>query len=531
MAKEKMTLKTFGSSDGRKIKTDSLLKDSNLDALNLEDSAQKAELDKKRKAIFNVIDNIPNYTAANPSPKVSVIYDPSPDIFKSEHEVGPTLNSDMAAEKADKAAAWRHKTKHRIVQSVVNCWYPDAKQAPFPIKLTTACAPNFMGTSPKDEAEFLTGGTVNTTTGKTEGKHFKPGAEKKYKTLMTLLFRRLLCAQSGNDVIIMPFFGGGVYLDILDAESKKIARQMIHEAFRDALALEKDLLETDKYPDGSQKRKVKEIIYALPDEYEGTEVGRSEAYNGAEKAFEGYMGPPPVSLCNANMFDVANHFAQENKKKIAAGKPNETLNIGMINPGSDRTIGGGYRKTKDGDPPSPLEEQIFNYTDACKIQCLDINQRTNFQLYEFPPAYQQDKNPSMSSDPDIIKKNFNKSEMNAIDKLAKEKNMKVEKHSPTEWIVVLKKDGEEDQRYTMTPTKISGDENTKNYDLMVELALKAKLNQPNLILRHPDPAELKKMQEACVKHCVPYKIAQNADDFIRLVGSEIENKNRPKIQP
>jgi len=499
MAKENMTLKTFPPSK-RNV---SNLKDAKLFALNTKDQTQINELNAKREALFDPEEDKKRYTVV--SPRATVYYDP--DKFSNKAAAEKTLKSMNAAEDAEHAKTWRNNTKHRIVHSKVECNYP-ARDKSFEITLSTACAPNFMGTSQADENEFLTGEKGN--------KHFKKNHEKKYKDLMTLLFRRLLFAQAGQDIVLMPFFGGGIYLKELSPEAQTLARKLIHEALREALEKESKNIKSGQ-----------EIIYCLPDTYEGDEAKRSEAYQGAENAFQGYVGDPAnplagsphVSLTNANIFDVAHYLHQQNRANLFAHMP---LSIGMINPGSDRTVGGEYQSKKG----STLEEQIFNFTDAAIVQCKDLNDE-DFHFREFPPELKSDRIPSMSSDPDILKRNFSKEDLKAIAQCAKENNLTVEKSTSTECILVFKQEGEEDQRYTATPTKISGDENTTNWDLMVKLALKANLNQPNLILRHSDPAELKKMQEACKNKNIPYKIAQDENDFNRLVEAEIENKNRP----
>jgi hypothetical protein len=502
----KAKLKTFPATG-----TPSLLEGKGPDAFNLGDKAQTDDLNEKRKAAYEKV------KASNPNYPVSVVYDNGPGIFpgkddtEKQAKVEKTLHLKGHKENAGDG---RNNTKHRTVGSLVNCWYPDPNAPHFQLYLTTVCGPNFMGTSPKDEKEFLTDGEMIKIGGKeVRGKKFKSSeAEAKFKNTLRLLYRRALSDQilmGERDTLVIPPVDMGAFLKKLDGPSKALAYKLNAEALREAVDQEMAACKKAKLT-------VKEVFLAHPDNNKANKDKRSRTYQAVEEAFQGYAGEVPVTLTNANVFAVVDALRKKSQDLQIHGR--EGLNIGLVNPGDDNAMGGNFRngvvdKSKRLAPT--LEEQIFHFTDASKVQCLENNAK-NFNFYQFGAPLSAVQNPCIMRDPTKHVVNFSKSTVTLIQDCVDANKGTMKTISSNEYEVTHR-----DISYTVTPNRIEASDTPDNYDLMVDLAVSGNINQPHLVLYHPDPAELKKMQQACEKRAIPYKVSTTFDDYKRLVDEAI----------
>lgn len=304
-----------------------------------------------RAKVFNQLSPQSKYTLSN---QMVTVVDYDPNILPTATDRDRTLHTDAKADKKNVADAWRDKTKHRSVTSRISCFADGFGEevTPFFVIMTTGCSPNLMGSSPADEKTFSPNGQLDT---------------KLYKETMKLLFKRWLMSQERFRVeaVVLPFIGGGVYLNKLDKIEQDKARQIILESLKEAL-------------EESSFKNIKEVIFATPDDKNGITANKS--YRLAAKIFSSYSqqpGWPNLTVANIDIFDAANHIQQQGHV------------VGMINPGSDRTIGGAYQDTLDGKERAKitLEELICNYTDTAFIQSIDFNQQA-LKLKPYPQHLQ-----------------------------------------------------------------------------------------------------------------------------------------------
>ena len=298
---------------------------------------------------------------------IVISYDPN--VFSNYELLEKTLYTAAQAENGDPtqgegeapANQWRYLTKHRTITSQVTCYgngYDDSVDS-FKLVLTTACAPNLMGTSPNDLNEFVKNDKLD---------------EKKYKATMKLLFKRLLAEQDNFSVhtVIMPVLGGDIYLK--QASDKKKALALIHLALKETL-------------EKAQFRNIQRVVYTIP---EDLSQDRETMYADAANVLRDYNqkqptnnNAPELCLINSDVFATAKHFTDQG------------LRVGLINPGSDRTIGGQYQELAPA-----LEEQICTLTDAAWVQARDLNPQLGIQNYRPFPQYLQQtsiQSPAQSS--------------------------------------------------------------------------------------------------------------------------------------
>lgn len=278
-----------------------------------------------------------------------VRYEPS--VFGSNPKLNldKTLYTNACADDWRAAKKWRLNTKHRSVTSFALCYWDGKQQvSPFPIVITTGCGVNFMGSSKEEKEKYFKSGTLLTAN--------LIGIYKQ-------LFKQWLSAQdeAGFNVVMLPFIGGGVYLKELGDYDKNLAVRSIQEGLKQAI-------------NASQFNHILEIIFALPDETSGK---RSDAYKAAVDIFKkGYDGNvPTLTVANVDIFSAAKELSDKR------------LKVGIINPGSDRTIGGHYKKVwkRTDISASPMEELLSLVTDFVYRQARDFN--TNQWTYQpYSPA-------------------------------------------------------------------------------------------------------------------------------------------------
>lgn len=300
--------------------------------------------------------------------KTTVVrYDPN--VFKNEskqfadvkEELTWSLRTRYEANRSDTnghrpANTWRHNSKHRTVTSQVTCYangYGEDLEKPIQLTITSCCAPNFMGSSPRDEREF------------TDGNGRLRNNGQPYQDFLKTLFKRVLSDQdkAKSQVVILPEIGGGIYLDQLSDEGKAEASRCYNQALREAL-------------NESKFEHIQEIVRPLPDTNGNDPNQRSLAFDRASHAFADFKGNPRVTIANTDALEAA-IIAKESGREV-----------GIINPGSDRTIGGAFeeRGTGRNSHHTTLEEVLANVTDLAFVQASDYNPELGRVIEAYPPT-------------------------------------------------------------------------------------------------------------------------------------------------
>lgn len=210
----------------------------------------------------------------------------------------------------------RRLSRYRLVYGPVDFYLGSQLEESTRIPVITACAPNLMGSSPGDLDEFSTGGSAN--------RQLKVDAyEKECQKLADFIVGA--AKHNGQERLIMPAFGVGVYINKLNPHSKDLARKAMFKAF--AQAAEHYQLNID-WIVWSGDRNPQEAAQKLSSYVSGN----------------AFMRP----VVHADMMLYAQELLEENNEKVV-----------LLNPGSDRTIGGAYTHKN----PKTLEEQMAQQSD------------------------------------------------------------------------------------------------------------------------------------------------------------------------
>ncbi|KTC85525.1 hypothetical protein [Legionella brunensis] len=208
----------------------------------------------------------------------------------------------------------RRLSRNRLVYGPVDFYLGSQLEDPIEIPVITACAPNMMGTSQVDLNEFSTGGSNN--------RQLKLDVyQKECDKLADFIVKA--AKDNGQERLIMPAFGVGVYINKLDHPSKEMARKAMYIAFATA---------ADKY-----KINIDWIVWKGDHNPEA-----------AAKKLASYA--PHSTFMKPKVHEDMMLYAQEcyGKEKVV-----------LLNPGSDRTIGGAYTHEN----PKTLEEQMAQQSD------------------------------------------------------------------------------------------------------------------------------------------------------------------------
>ncbi|HEX4044830.1 MAG TPA: hypothetical protein VHZ76_04110 [Gammaproteobacteria bacterium] len=319
------------------------------------------------------------YNAHNQKQPIDIYYDES-EFGQDQNAVKETMYDIDKRERYDrhptaqhpKSQTWRHKTKNRQVLSEVTVFATETgdRVEPFPVRLTTACAPNFKNqensknpSSLEDVKTYISNRQLKT---------------EEYYNTMKLLFKRALKTQDdqGTEVFILPLIGGDVYLQRLEKNAQSKAKDRICLALRHAL----EELQRDK-----SLKNIKEVVFCCPKKG----ITTNDHYNLVHDTFSPltfskslprYTGSPAVTVTDAGMLEAARQAYKNGAK-----------NIGILNAGSDRTIGGAYakwnnRNIKNKQPFPPAEECLFTLTNAAYVQPYKSNPNQQLHFSAYPKA-------------------------------------------------------------------------------------------------------------------------------------------------
>ncbi|WED42202.1 hypothetical protein [Legionella cardiaca] len=235
--------------------------------------------------------------------------------LKSAHYTSEELA--FFAPEADKIKpANRRLSRYRLVYGPVDFYLGSQLEVPTTIPVITACAPNLMGTSQADLDEFSTGGVSN--------RQLKViPYENECKKIADFIVGN--AKKSGQERLIMPSFGIGVYIKTLDFASKTKAREIMYKAFAEAAI--------------RHQMKIDWIVWA----------GDHDAAI-TEQKFKNFSQNNPFiePIVHEDMMLYAQERQQVHHEEVI-----------LLNPGSDRTVGGFYTHEN----PKTLEEQMAQQSD------------------------------------------------------------------------------------------------------------------------------------------------------------------------
>ena len=209
----------------------------------------------------------------------------------------------------------RRLSRYRLVYGPVDFYLGHQLKDPTEIPVITACAPNLMGSSASDLEEF------STWNGRKRMLKIKK-YDDECKKLADFIVGTV--KQQGKSRLIMPAFGVGVYIRQLDEPSKQVAKEKMYKAFAEA-ALKHQI-------------QIDWIVWAQ--DFAPEEDANTLASYSPNNPF---MKP----IIHADMMSYAKDLVEEQE------------DIVLLNPGSDRTVGGAYTHKN----PTTLEEQIAQQSD------------------------------------------------------------------------------------------------------------------------------------------------------------------------
>ncbi len=295
---------------------------------------------QRRAALYDAIKQQHMYSASYPKEttnnqqNVRVNYDSQ---ILTPQDVANTLHTHEALNKWASQVApvieqQRRLTKHRIVTSPITAYRLDSQGKVvinFRFTMTTVAAPNFSKPGLQDFKDYTQ----------------QDGSLKQqtYQKALKNILKQALVAQDDArvQVVILPAIGVGVYIAALTPGEQNAARNMFASALQEALA-------------ETHFTHVQKVICSLPNEKDG---GQNLVLNAVTSAVSGQnLGNVELTVGNIDVFAAA---------KNAADK---SYNVGILNAGSDRTIGGKCEAL-----PTTFEEQLFNQTDALFVQSIDYN--------------------------------------------------------------------------------------------------------------------------------------------------------------
>mgnify|MGYP000001573488 CR=1 FL=1 len=274
-------------------------------------------------------------------------YKPLPSVnYPNEHHI-LAPSADKIKEKN------RRLSRYRLIYGPVNFYLERQFEKPIEIPVITACAPNLMGTSTTDLNEFSVAGN--------NARRLK---EDVYRKECQKLAEFIVGAahKEGQQRLIMPAFGVGVYINKLDPHSKELATEIMYRAFADAAK--------------KHQVSVDWIVWRGAKNYTAT----------AQKLAGYSVGNPLMKpVVHDDMLLYAQELRKANEKVV------------LLNPGSDRTVGGLYTH----EHPTTLDEQIAQQSDLVCLQT-EFNQS---MVRKFKVEFEQRKKiqnaPVVQKDPKV----------------------------------------------------------------------------------------------------------------------------------
>ena len=298
---------------------------------------QRLEEKQSQQAIY-FLDDFLNIEEGKELDTTRIGYVPLKDIaYTSEQLILAPSGEDIRPEN-------RRLSRYRLVYGPVDFYLGNQLEEPTEIPVITACAPNLMGSSASDLEEFS---APNGRKRALKVKEYEDECNKLADFIVGTV------KQQGKSRLVMLAFGVGVYVRQLEQASKKIAKGKMYQAF--AQAALKHQIHIDW------------IVWAQ--DFAAEEDASTLASYAPHNPF---MQP----VIHADMMLYAQALVEQQE------------NIVLLNPGSDRTIGGAYTHKN----PTTLEEQIAQQSDLVLLHS-QLNQvmveQFNAQLEQRKGTQQQ----------------------------------------------------------------------------------------------------------------------------------------------
>lgn len=239
---------------------------------------------------------------------------------------------------APAVAEFRHLSRYKMIYGTVDFDETiDFVDTYTPLSVMSICAINLSGTSPRDLQDF--------TVGENQAGYELNTVKYEQECNKLAEFIVSTAKKQNNQKLIMPAFGVGVYISKLTSDSKKKATAIMYKAF--ATAAEKHQLAVDW------------IVYADSDDEKVNEQARQTV-----ATLDGYAKNKFMSAVIHH--DLIDYSLNESYVKECV----------MLNPGSDRTIGGRYTHPN----PKTLEEQIAQRSNLMEVQSSTFNKSLDAKL-------------------------------------------------------------------------------------------------------------------------------------------------------
>jgi hypothetical protein len=259
-----------------------------------------------------------------------------------------TRNLSGIAPNKDQAKDFRQLSRARIIHGPVD-FYDEGFSRFVTIDVVSLCGINLMGSSEADEAEFLiqkSGKLV------LDENKFR----EEYRSIADHIIRT---AAFNRSSLVTPAFGSGVYLNRLDQPDvspgeRKKAQQIIFECFAKASIDHRTTVYWDAH----------------------TPAGKAQ-YDAMKRAVSTTMDCSKMHIETGDIVKLTQD-KQARKEKVT-----------LLNPGSDRTIGGGYTASPLTHKNLPLEEQLSQQSDLVLLHSHAFNPYIGPKLTQSLPPNQQ----------------------------------------------------------------------------------------------------------------------------------------------
>lgn len=238
---------------------------------------------------------------------------------------------------ATKSKPWgKSRLSGAVIEVSLDQYYNAIK--PFKTNAINTCSINLMLS--RDTGEFSNSVDANLFYPQVNGQRtFQADAYKEAvkQQLLTILKAQIYM---GTEVLCTPIIGGGLFLNALPKVEQEYARTLIIDAYIEAIKTASDL-----YP----KMPLNEVVFCVP---QGTD-GMYTMLQNSLKSCSGLAGKVQLSLTDAGFLDAARIIDEH-----------YGVQTGILIPGHDCDIGGGYPSCIDKDRGAPADETVSLTSDA-----------------------------------------------------------------------------------------------------------------------------------------------------------------------
>lgn len=261
---------------------------------------------RSRQQVYFSSKFLPVYNSGHHLDHLKIGYKPiaKASYTKDQLQLAPTRNK----------ATHRQFTRHRIIYGPLAYYLDGFDEDPVVINTITACAINLMGTSSKDLDKFIPNGEF-------DSNKYRQACQQSAALIIKA------CKANNIDRLVIPAFGVGVYVRLLPYPDRTLAKKIMNQTFAKFAKKYDIIVDWIVWNQSPQAQSEKKMLDAqTPDNKH-------------------------IFHIIADMIDYTNILVQQGVK------------CAMLNPGSDRTIGGMFTKPN----PKTLEEQIAQKSDLLAL--------------------------------------------------------------------------------------------------------------------------------------------------------------------